>query len=99
MLLVGFVTPIYFFGWLGIGFVALGLMIMTTSVGVWWHGIHPELAASLTTLGPVLCGLGIVEITLGIIAEVLIRMHFELQQKEPYRIARRMNFPHSSEEK
>ena len=93
-----FVTPIYFFGWLGIGFVALGLIIMTTSIGVWWHGIHPELAASLTTLGPVLCGLGIVEITLGIIAEVLIRMHFELQQKEPYHIARRINFSHTPKE-
>ncbi len=93
-----FVTPIYFFGWLGIGFVALGLMMMTTSIGLWFQGLHPELAASLTTLGPILCGLGIVEITLGIIAEVLIRMHFELQQKEPYRIARRINFPTSNKE-
>ena len=69
---------------------------MTTSVGLWWHGMHPELAAALTTLGPTLCGLGLVEITLGIIAEVLIRMHFELQQKDPYRIARTSNFPPSS---
>ena len=91
-----FVTPIYFFGWLGIGFVVLGLMMMTTSIGLWFQGLHPELAASLTTLGPILCGLGIVEITLGIIAEVLIRMHFELQQKEPYRIARRINFSQQS---
>ena len=36
--------------------------------------------------------LGIVEVTLGIIAEVLIRMHFELQNKEPYRIGKRTNF-------
>ena len=76
-----FVTPIY--GWLGIGFVGLGLLLMTISTGLWWQGIHPELAGALTTLGPTLCGLGLVEITLGIIAEVLIRMHFELQQKEP----------------
>lgn len=87
-----FVTPIYFFGWLGIGFVGLGFLLMTTSVGLWWQGAHPNLASSLTTLGPILFGLGLVEITLGIIAEVLIRMHFELQQKEPYRIARRSNF-------
>ena len=87
-----FVTPIYFFGWLGIGFVGLGFLLMTTSVGLWWQGSHPNLASSLTTLGPILFGLGLVEITLGIIAEVLIRMHFELQQKEPYRIARRSNF-------
>jgi len=87
-----FVTPIYFFGWLGIGFVGLGLLFMTTSIGLWWQGAHPNLASSLTTLGPILFGLGLVEITLGIIAEVLIRMHFELQQKEPYRIARQSNF-------
>ena len=72
--------------------------MMTGSAGLWWQGMHPELAGALTTLGPTLCGLGVVEITLGIIAEVLIRMHFELQQKEPYRIARRSNFPPSSKE-
>jgi glycosyltransferase involved in cell wall biosynthesis len=83
-----FVTPIYFFGWLGIGFALMGLIIMTTSLVLWMNPEHPELAASLTTLGPLLFGLGLVEITLGIIAEVLIRMHFELQQKEPYRIKR-----------
>jgi hypothetical protein len=32
-----------------------------------------------------------VEITLGIIAEVLIRMHYELQHKEPYRIGQTRN--------
>ena len=30
---------------------------------------------------------GLVEITLGIIAEVLIRMHYEIQGRAPYRIA------------
>lgn len=87
-----FVTPIYFFGWLGIGFVALGTLLTLGSLGLWWQNVNPQLAGSLTTLGPILVGLGLVEITLGIIAEVLIRMHFELQEKEPYRIARRANF-------
>ncbi len=90
-----FVTPIYFFGWLGIGFVALGTLLTMGSIGLWWQNVNPALAGSLTTLGPILVGLGLVEITLGIIAEVLIRMHFELQQKEPYRIARRSNFDDS----
>ena len=90
-----FVTPIYFFGWLGIGFAAMGILLMTTSLILWTNPEHPELAAALTTLGPILLGLGLVEITLGIIAEVLIRMHFELQQKEPYRIGKRSNFEDS----
>ncbi len=38
---------------------------------------------------------GVVEITLGIIAEVLIRMHYEIQGKNPYkvRVARNMERP------
>ena len=87
----------YSFGCLGIGFVVLGLLLMTISAGFWWQGIHPELAGSLTTLGPTLCGLGLVEITLGIVAEVLIRMHFELQTKGALpTIARTRNLPHFS---
>jgi hypothetical protein len=42
--------------------------------------------AACAVVGPVLAALGLVEITLGIIAEVLIRMHYELQQKAPYRV-------------
>jgi hypothetical protein len=34
---------------------------------------------------------GVVEITLGIIAEVLIRMHYEIQAKAPYRVRRARN--------
>jgi glycosyltransferase involved in cell wall biosynthesis len=86
-----FVTPIYFFGWLGIFFCLVGFILSSGAIALWTQGLHPELASSLTTLGPTLFGLGLVEITLGIIAEVLIRMNFELQQKEPYRIARVSN--------
>ena len=62
------------------------------------RSILPELSAALFILGPVLGAFGIVEITLGIIAEVLIRMHFELQKKEPYRIQQTQNItpPHHS---
>lgn len=92
-----FVTPIYFFGWLGIIFFLVGLLLTTSAAALWAQGIHPELAGSLTTLGPIIAVLGLVEITLGIIAEVLIRMHFELQNKEPYRIARVSNFNSSQD--
>ena len=33
-----------------------------------------------------LASFGVVEITLGIIAEVLIRMHYEIHGRPPYRI-------------
>jgi glycosyltransferase involved in cell wall biosynthesis len=87
-----FVTPIYFFGWLGIIFVFLGMLLSSGAVAMWMAEGNAHIASALISIGPTIAVLGIVEITLGIIAEVLIRMHFELQNKEPYRIAKRTNF-------
>lgn len=85
-----FVTPIYFFGWVGILMCLAGLLFAVLAVPMWLLG-HTAIAASFTVLGPVLGVIGVVEITLGIIAEVLIRMHYELQSKPPYRIGRTHN--------
>ena len=81
-----FVTPIYFFGWVGIFSMCFGFLSFLCSMYLFFQDIFPELSAAFFILGPVLGAFGIVEITLGIIAEVLIRMHFELQKKAPYRI-------------
>ncbi|MDG1483089.1 MAG: glycosyltransferase family 2 protein [Myxococcota bacterium] len=85
-----FVTPIYFFGWLGIFLVAGGSLAMASALAAYLTGAE-GLAIGLMVLGPLLASLGLVEITLGIIAEVLIRMHYELQHKEPYRIGETRN--------
>ena len=85
-----FVTPIYFFGWVGILMSMAGLLCVLLAIPMWFWSSH-ALAASFTVLGPILVTIGVVEITLGIIAEVLIRMHYELQSKPPYRIARTAN--------
>lgn len=90
-----FVTPIYFFGWVGILMSMAGLLCVLLAIPMWLWSSH-ALAASFTVLGPILVTIGVVEITLGIIAEVLIRMHYELQSKPPYRIARTANL-HSEE--
>ena len=42
---------------------------------------------------------GVVEITLGIIAEVLIRMHYEIQGRAPYRIASGVGIEAADEER
>ncbi len=81
-----YVTPIYFFGWVGfilvfLGMVAAGLAAM---FGLLFE--MPIHAGVMAVISPVLAGLGLVEITLGIIAEVLIRMHYDIRDKEPYRI-------------
>jgi glycosyltransferase involved in cell wall biosynthesis len=81
-----FVTPIYFFGWLGFLLVSVGVLTGIIAIGCWTWWDHPGLAASLTIVSPMLAIFGVVEITLGIIAEVLIRMHYEIQGRPPYRI-------------
>lgn len=94
-----FVTPIYFFGWLGFLFVTLGLLTAGAAVGFWTIWDHTPLAACLTVISPMLAIFGVVEITLGIIAEVLIRMHYEIQGRAPYRIGSAVGVEPSPEER
>ena len=94
-----FVTPIYFFGWLGMLLVALGILAGVGAIICWLPATNqPLLAACLTVVSPMLAIFGVVEITLGIIAEVLIRMHYEIQGRPPYRIGRSMRVETSPEE-
>ena len=94
-----FVTPIYFFGWLGFFFVAVGVLVGLAAVGFWTVWPNPALAIALTVIGPMLVMFGVVEITLGIIAEVLIRMHYEIQGRAPYRIASGVGIEAADEER
>lgn len=88
-----YVTPIYFFGWLGMLMLLAGVVAGVAAAGLWVLTDQPVLAAMLTAVAPVLAMLGIVEITLGIIAEILIRMHYDIRGKEPYRVHRVRNMP------
>ena len=89
-----YVTPIYFFGWVGFlmmltgGLAAAGALMAALADA-------PLAAAALGVVAPVLMATGTLEVTLGIIAEVLIRMHYEIQQKAPYRIREARNLPHA----
>ncbi|MCP4809091.1 MAG: glycosyltransferase family 2 protein [Proteobacteria bacterium] len=80
-----YVTPIYFFGYAGFFFTLLGLITATWAVSA---GVMGELdLAGILGVGAVLMMmLGLVEVTLGIVAEVLIRMHYDIRDKAPYRI-------------
>ncbi len=88
-----FVNPIYFFGWLGFMLVLAGLLAGIAALVLWAQPDQPFLAAALTVVSPLLAIFGVVEITLGVIAEVLIRMHYEILGKPPYRIDRVRNLP------
>jgi len=94
-----FVTPIYFFGWLGFLFVTVGILAGLAALGCWFSWDQEMLAVCLTVISPMLILFGIVEITLGIIAEVLIRMHYEIQGRAPYRIAQAKGIEPSPEER
>ncbi len=87
-----YVTPIYFFGWLGFLFIFAGTLALIAAFVAWLAGAS-LLAAVFAVSGPVLAVSGVIEVTLGIIAEVLIRMHYEIQEKAPYRIRRASNLP------
>ena len=86
-----FITPIYFFGWVGLLLALAGLFCGAAAIGLTVWGDWDSLALGLALLSPLLMIFGAVEVTLGIIAEVLIRMHHELQAKEPYKIRESRN--------
>ncbi|MEC7987312.1 MAG: glycosyltransferase family 2 protein [Myxococcota bacterium] len=87
-----FVTPIYFFGYVGIGIALFGLLCGGLSIYFWLTAAPVFLLTTTLILCPLSLILAILEVTLGIIAEVLIRMHFEIQNKEPYRVSQMINF-------
>jgi dolichol-phosphate mannosyltransferase len=94
-----FVTPIYFFGWLGFFLFTSGVLAGLAAVAFWTVLDNALLAACLTVISPMLAIFGVVEVTLGIIAEVLIRMHYEIQGRAPYRIARARGIDPTAEER
>jgi len=87
-----YVTPIYFFGWVGFLMVFSGLAAGAAGLLAALGGAALP-ATALGVVAPLLVATGVLEITLGIIAEVLIRMHYEIQQKAPYRIREARNLP------
>ena len=88
-----FVTPIYFFGCFGLLMLCFGIISSTIAFGLWMNAGNQLAIIILSVLGPLTAIFGVVEITLGVIAEVLIRMHFESQKKEPYRISHHVHHP------
>ena len=80
-----YVTPIYFFGYAGFFFTLLGLVTGAWAVSAGFMG-EVALAGILGVGAVLMVMLGLVEVTLGIVAEVLIRMHYDIRDKAPYRI-------------
>ena len=81
-----YVTPIYFFGLVGLVLVLAGLVSGALAACAWSWWDMPILASCLTVMCPMLILFGVVQVTLGVMTEVMIRMHYDIREKEPFRI-------------
>jgi len=86
-----YVTPIYFFGLVGLFLVLAGLAAGLFAGLAWGLWEMPILASCLTVMAPMLILFGVVQITLGVMTEVMIRMHYDIREKEPFRIRETRN--------
>ena len=79
-------NPLYFFGYYGFGAIALGVLFAFWAVvtkyvdGTFIHKNPMIHIAAMSVL------LGFNSFFFGLLAEVMIRMNFEIQKKEPYRV-------------
>jgi glycosyltransferase involved in cell wall biosynthesis len=79
-------NPSYFFGYYGFASVAAGMACAAGAVwmkyfeGTWMHK-NP-----LVTMAAMFVLLGFNSVFIGLLAEVLIRMNFEIQKKKPWRV-------------
>jgi len=81
-----YTNPLYFFGYYGFASIALGVFCAAVAVemkyelGTWMHK-NP-----LVHLAAMFVLLGFNSFFFGLLAEVIIRMNFDIQKKSPYRV-------------
>ncbi len=81
-----YTNPLYFFGYYGFAAIAVGILFAAWAVllkftdGTW---IHKNPMIHISALAVML---GVNSLFFGLLAEVMIRMNFEIQQKAPYRV-------------
>jgi dolichol-phosphate mannosyltransferase len=85
--------PIHFFGM--VGFVSLGLGVVAGTVGVYLRLFHDMalISTPLPTLSALLIIVGVQFIGMGILAEMLMRIYYESQNKTPYVVRETINLP------
>ncbi len=81
-----YTNPLYFFGYYGFAAIGVGIFFACWAVllkftdGTWIHK-NPMIHISAMAVM-----LGVNSLFFGLLAEVMIRMNFEIQKKEPYRV-------------
>lgn len=84
--------PMHFFG--GIGFISLGLGTIAGLISIILKifEIRAFVATPLPIFSALLIIVGVQLIAMGVIAEILMRVYYESQDKTPYRISEKINF-------
>lgn len=84
--------PIHFFGM--VGFISLGFGVLAGTVGVYLRLFHHMslISTPLPTLSALLVIVGVQFIGMGILAEILMRIYYESQNKAPYVVKEKINF-------
>ena len=84
--------PIHFFG--GVGFFILLLSFISGACAVTLKVFYATsfISTPLPLLASILFIVGLLMILMGILAEILIRIYFEANNKKPYSIKEKLNF-------
>ncbi len=85
-----YVNPIYFFGFFGFATIAVGFACAAGAMWMkWYYGTYMN-DNPLVTIGAMCILLGFNAFFFGLIAEVLIRMNFEIQRRVPYKVREKL---------
>jgi glycosyltransferase involved in cell wall biosynthesis len=84
--------PIHFFG--GLGFVSLGLGAIAAiwAIILKVMGLHTFVDTPLPTFAALFLIVGVQLAAMGVIAEMIMRVYYESQDKTPYSVMERINF-------
>ncbi len=83
--------PIHFFGGLGFISVALGVVAAVAAVYLRLFYAMPLITTPLPIFSAMLIIVGVQLIAMGIIAEILMRVYYESQGKQPYAVRKTIN--------
>lgn len=83
--------PIHFFG--GLGFISIALGVVAASVALYLRFFHamPLITTPLPIFSAMLMIVGVQLVAMGVIAEMIMRVYYESQGKQPYAIKRTIN--------
>ncbi len=81
-----FSNPFRFFGGWGLASLSLALAVFATAVVLRVFGIEDFTATPLPVVGTLFCILGILLFMMGLLAEMLLRMHYTATGHSPYMI-------------